>query len=132
MLCINDEYPAYDNVYYRIAKNLCELSQNNNGITLILADHYIGEIVSHIKQALLLIPFTEIAEFQKYKLSNNVFYSYYYYLDKHYLLPTHTLSFADFIEHLFQLYEEDALENSFYQIAQGALVGIFNLFKYKN
>lgn len=131
MLCINDEYPAYDNVYYRIAKNLCELSQNNNGITLILADHYLGEIVSHIKQALLLIPFTEITEFQKYKLSNNVFYSYYYYLDKHYLLPTNTLSFADFIEHLFQLYEEDALENSFYQIAQGALVEIFNLLNIK-
>lgn len=124
-LCINDNYPRYDNVYYRIARNLVEMSFNKKGIKLLLSNHYLGEITTHLKQALLLIPFTEIKEFESKKISNNVFYSYYFQLKEKDSLPEAIDSFADFMEDMFSLREEDALDTSFYHIAVGVLNGLF-------
>lgn len=120
-LCINDNYSKYDNVYYRIANNLIDAALNRKDIKLYLSEHYLGEITTHLKQALLLIPFTQIKEFEKYKISNNVFYSYYFQLKENDELPEQIDSFSDFMEDIFDLKEEDALEPSFYHIASGIL-----------
>lgn len=124
-LCINYDFPKYDNVYYRIARNLVEISSNKKGVKLLLSNHYLGEITTHLKQALLLIPFTEIEELKYRKISNNVFYSYYYQLREKGHLPDSVESFADFMDEMFSLKEEDALDSSFYHIAVGVLNGLF-------
>lgn len=125
-LCINDNYSKYDNIYYKIACNLIEIASNRKDINLYLSNHYVGEITTHLKQALLLIPFTEIKEFEKYKISNNVFYSYYFQLKERNTLPNDIDSFADFMSDVFSLNEEDALDPSFYQIAYGILDDILS------
>lgn len=120
-LCINENYPPYDNVHYKIATNLIELPKSNEFIELVVSDHYLSEVTHQLKQALLLIPFTTNPLFSRIQISTNVFFKHYFYLHENNLLPQDIETFADYMEDNFKLKEEDAYEHDFHRIAYGII-----------
>lgn len=120
-LCINENYPPYDNIHYKIATNLIELPKSNEFIELVVSDHYLSEVTYQLKQALLLIPFTTNPLFSRMQISNNVFFKHYFYLQENNLLPQDIETFSDYMEDNFKLKEEDAYEHDFHRIAYGII-----------
>lgn len=124
MLCNNISYnidcPGYDTIRYKIAKELIELRDSNKTIHLQFSSHYLKEVVYQIRQAFLLIPLSEnIKAKTSYRISSNVFYCYYHYLNKENKLPYNINSFCDFMHQAFDLEEEMVYESSFWSIAEG-------------
>ncbi len=122
MLCNNISYnidcPSYDTIRNKIAKDLLELRDSNKTIRLQFSSHYLREVVYQIRQAFLLIPLSENIK-EKTRISSNVFYCYYYYLNKENKLPYNIDSFCDFMHQAFDLEEEMAYKPSFWSIAEG-------------
>lgn len=113
LLCYSTAFPEYkDNTFFRVAKNLMGLRKDNN-VILKTSNLYVDEVVNHTRRALQLIPFTEIPKLDAYKLSTNVFYSYYYYLFKHNQLPENINGFADFLYELLEVSENDIPESGY-------------------
>lgn len=124
ILCINSDYSSYDNVFYRIAKNIIEINGKNKRFNLKVSKHYVSEIVFQLKQALLLIQFTEINNMPKLPISTNVFYRHYYWLSQNSGLPEGIDTFRDYMSNMFNLEEEDAFEKDYEIIAEGAVESI--------
>lgn len=113
LLCYSTDFPEYkDNSFFRVAKNLMGLRKDNN-VILKTSNLYVDEVVNHVRRALQLIPFTEIPKLNTYKLSTNVFYSYYYYLFKHNQLPENINGLADFLYILLEVSEDDIPESGY-------------------
>lgn len=121
ILCINSDFLAYDNIYYRIAKNILELGDNNRKFSLKVSRHYLSEIIYQVKQALFLIQFTEIPSFHNSLISTNVFFQYFYWLKENDGLPENISSFREFMKEMFYLDEKDAFSKNYESIAMGAL-----------
>lgn len=124
MMCINDDYLAYDNVFYRVAKNIIDLSRKNKNFVLKVSDHYLSEVAYQLKQALFLIQFTEISNMPDVPISTNVFYKYYYWLHKNNGLPEGVDTYRDFMDDMFELREEDAFSRDYESIGLGAVESI--------
>jgi len=124
MMCINDDYLAYDNVFYRVAKNIIDLSRKNKNFVLKVSDHYLSEVAYQLKQALFLIQFTEISNMPDVHISTNVFYKYYYWLHKNNGLPEGVDTYRDFMDDMFELREEDAFSRDYESIGLGAVESI--------
>lgn len=123
-MCINDDYLAYDNVFYRVAKNIIDLSRKNKNFVLKVSDHYLSEVAYQLKQALFLIQFTEISNMPDVPISTNVFYKYYYWLHKNNGLPEGVDTYRDFMDDMFELREEDAFSRDYESIGLGAVESI--------
>lgn len=121
ILCVHDDIPAYDNIFYRIAKNIIDLANTNNNLEFVVSSHYMSELIHQIKQAMYLIQFTELPNMPKVPLSTNVFYQYYYQLSKNNMLPEDVDGFRDFMKLLIGLNEDDAFEKDFDKMAYGII-----------
>ena len=124
IMCINADYLACDNVFYRVAKNIIDLSRRNKNFVLKVSDHYLSEVVYQLKQALFLIQFTEINGMPDVPISTNVFYKYYYWLHKNNGLPEGVDTYRDFMDNMFDLREEDAFSRDYESIGFGVVEGI--------
>jgi hypothetical protein len=111
-------------VFYRVAKSVVDLGKAKNGFTLKVSEHYLSELIYQLKQALLLIQFTEIEGMKSYKISTNIFYSYYYSLENKGQLPEGVDDFKSFMQTLFDMNEEDAMRSDFEVIAKGTIEDI--------
>ena len=119
-LCLNYvSKPKYQNHQYEVTEELLQFSKQNKNILLKVSRLYINEVAYQLKMALMLIPFEEIAG---KKISNNVFYQFYWHLKENDLLEEKDSSFSDFMVSWFELYEEDAYENTFWNIAYSNII----------
>jgi hypothetical protein len=119
-LCLNYVNKAkYQNHQYEVTEELLQLSKQNKNILLKVSRLYVNEVAYQLKMALMLIPFEEIAG---KKISNNVFYQFYWHLKENDLLEEKDNSFSDFMASWFELYEEDAYENTFRSIAYSNII----------
>lgn len=122
ILCINPDFIPYDNIYFRIAKNIVDLNSNNDRkFSLKVSKHYLSEIIYQLKQALFLIQFTEISNLPKCPISTNVFYLYFYWLQENNGLPDDVDSFGEFMFKMFNLEEDDAFSKDYESVAMGVL-----------
>ncbi|WP_308597102.1 hypothetical protein [uncultured Parabacteroides sp.] len=121
ILCINDNYSSYDNIFFKVAKNIVDLGGKNKKFILKVSKHYLSEIVYQLKQALLLIQFLEISNMPKSPISTNVFYRYYYWLNENDGLPEGIVSYRDFMQDMFGLKEDEAFHSDFEVIANGVV-----------
>lgn len=124
ILCVNDEYPDSDSIFYKIAKNILELKSTNKSIHFKVSSHYLSELIHQLKQAIYLIQFTEIKHLPDIPISTNVFYQYYYHLSKNNKLPEGVDTYRDFIEDMFSIGEEEAFSSDYEQIADGVVRSI--------
>ncbi|MFC2080863.1 hypothetical protein ACFLR8_01470 [Bacteroidota bacterium] len=69
----------YDNYALTAAENLIQFA-NHRSLPLKTSFEYCKEVLNHIKNALNLIPFTKLREFQSLGGSNNVFFNYFKFL----------------------------------------------------
>lgn len=121
ILCINEDYSTYDNIYFRVAKNIVDINSKKKRFRLKVSKHYISEIVFQLKQALFLIQFTELIHMPKCPISTNVFYRHYYWLSKNSGLPEGVESFRDYLKDMFELEESDAFDKDYETIATGVV-----------
>lgn len=119
VLCINDDYLPYDNVFYRVGKNLVDIDKKK--YTLKVSSHYLMEVIFQLRQALFLIQFTEIERMPACPISTNVFYTYFYWLSQNDGLPDHVGTFREFMFDMFELEERDAFNNEYESIAEGVV-----------
>ena len=84
----------YDNYYYKLSKSLYDYCKENE-IQLIITNRYLWEVSSHIQEAFNLIPFTQISEFRNLGGSRNVFYNFYYLLNKEGFIKKSYIQFLD-------------------------------------
>jgi hypothetical protein len=70
----------YDNYFYRTTYSLIEFCRKNE-IALHIPEFYLWEAQAHVRDALNLIPFTFLPEFQKLGKSRNVLYNFYLFLN---------------------------------------------------
>lgn len=84
----------YNNYYYNLSKSLYDYCKENE-IQLIITNRYLWEVSSHIQEAFNLIPFTQISEFRNLGGSRNVFYNFYYLLNKEGFIKKSYIQFLD-------------------------------------
>lgn len=119
-LCLNYVHKAeYKNYQYETTEELISIAQKNKSIKLKVSRLYVQEVAYQLKMALLLIPFETVAG---KKISTNVFYQFYWHLKDNSLLDEEDETFADFMKNWFNLEEEDAYENSFWNIAYNNII----------
>lgn len=89
----------YDNVYYRVVKDLIEYKEENDNVSLKTSGNYISEVAYNFKEALLLAQIDEIGLFHDMTTENssNVFYAFYRYLKSEFQLEEHIKTFFDFL-----------------------------------
>lgn len=66
----------YNNYFYVTTKSLLKFAKNNS-LNLFLPSNYLWEAQSHLREALNLIPFTNLPNFESLGRSRNVFYNFY-------------------------------------------------------
>lgn len=103
----------YDNIYYKLTKDLLDYSQKNTNIKLLVSNRYLNEVSYQLKEALLLIPFEDLGLFEL-KGSNNVFYEFYNFLKSNDKLESDIYSFSDFLG-VFDIYYDDIFSETFIQ-----------------
>lgn len=119
-LCVWYKTTDYDNVYYRITKDLLKLKEDNSNVRLYVSTLYINEAAFHLKEALLLIPFEDLNIF-KIASSSNVFFRFYLNLKEKDELGENIESFGDFLKE-FDLHYDDIYESDYLQIASELIV----------
>lgn len=102
---------GYENIFYKITDELILFSKRNSTIELNFSPTYIGEVSHHLKRALALIPYDLIVD-NSIKLSNNIFYEYFWWLRSKGVLDS-DYPFSDYMETYFELYEEDIYDDNF-------------------
>lgn len=124
-LCDYEDYQPYNgSPSFLIVKSLISQARQNPQIQLVTLNQYVNEAAYHIKRALQLITVDDFYYNYRIKLSDNVFYSYYYYLKDNGLLNECVDKFADFMYGLFQVDYDDILHGNFEQNINGSLVAI--------
>lgn len=66
----------FTNYYYTTTKSLLNFTKKNK-LKLFLPSNYLWEAQSHLREALNLIPFTNLPSFEKLGRSRNVFYNFF-------------------------------------------------------
>ncbi|HVI45206.1 MAG TPA: hypothetical protein VM802_10050 [Chitinophaga sp.] len=96
-LCYFYEQTAtYKNYFYQLTKSLLEFCKKNK-IKLFLIENYAWEVQSQVRDALNLIPFTELPNFEKLGRSRNPFFNYFLHIKNNY---DSQLNFSDFFSNL--------------------------------
>jgi len=88
-------HKGYDNSYYKMTANLIDFF-SKEGISLHIAERYIWEVESHVRDAIYLLPYTRIDGFEQLGTSKNVFYNFYLHLKETEKLDTET-TFSSFL-----------------------------------
>lgn len=101
----------YENIFYKVVDELIQFSKRNQTIELNFSPTYIGEVSHHLKRALALIPYDTIVD-KDTKLSNNVFYEYYWWIKSRDLVDEDYL-FSEYMEDYFSLFEDDIYNDNF-------------------
>ena len=113
-LCNYDEYYPYNgSPSFLIVKSLIGISRHNPNIHLATINQYVNEAAYHLKRAVQLITFDDIYYKSRIKLSDNVFYSYYYYLKDNGQLNEGIETLADFLKDMFDVSYDDLLQGNF-------------------
>jgi uncharacterized protein YutD len=121
-LCLNYlPENGFDNVYYLTVEELLGLSRSNKNIKFRISKPYLNEIAHQLKLALMLIPFESMVSG---KISNNVFYLFYWHLKSHDLLNEDDETFADFMHSWFFLEQTDIYDPKFTAIVTNTLSDI--------
>lgn len=66
----------YSNYFFTTTKSLLDLTKKNK-LKLFVPSNYLWEAQSHLREALNLIPFTNLPNFEKLGKSRNVFYNFF-------------------------------------------------------
>ena len=82
------------NYFFQIARSLIEYAKVNK-IELNIIENYVWEIRNHVDEAISLIPFTNLPNFQVLGSSRNVFYNFYLFLEDKCL--NDSKSFSEFL-----------------------------------
>ena len=90
-------------------------------LDLLFCEHYLSEVLYHLRQALLLIPFADRFSVTKRAISANVFYQYYFEMKSENKLPDNIDTFADFLDVYFNLEESDAYAADYRDIAESVV-----------
>lgn len=113
-LCDYDDFPPYSgSPSFLIVKSLIGIAKQNPNIHLATINHYVNEAAYHLKRAVQLISFDDIYHESRIRLSDNVFYSYYYYLKDNGMLNEGIETLSDFLYEMFEVSYEDMLEGHF-------------------
>lgn len=124
-LCDYDEFPTFNSSpSFLIVKSLIGIARQNPNIHLATINQYVNEAAYHLKRAVQLITFDDIYKQSRLRLSDNVFYSYYYYLKDNTLLPEDVDSLGEFLEAMFEVSYEDMLQGNFELKNYNYLAGI--------
>ena len=115
-LCDYDEYfPYKGSPSFIIVKSLTTLARQNPLIKLATISQYVNEAAYHLKRALQLITVDDFYHDSRIKLSDNVFYSYYYNLKDNGQLNEGIDTLSDFLKGLFNVDYDDLLQGNFEQ-----------------
>ena len=125
LLCKNEDYSTYNNPYYKTALALFTQSHTIKKFHFKVPYFYLNEVVYQLRQALLLIAVVDQPFAKNKNLSQNVFYRHFCYLQSNDGLPEEVNSFSDYLEHSFNLYEDDAFEADYDSIISGIVIEIF-------
>lgn len=113
-LCDYDGFTPYNgSPSFLIVKSLIGIAKQNPNIRLTTINQYVNEAAYHLKRAVQLISFDDIYNESRIRLSDNVFYSYYYYLKDNGLLDEGIETLSDFLDAMFEVSYEDMLEGYF-------------------
>lgn len=124
-LCDYDEFPAFNgSPSFLIVKSLMQIARQNPNIHLATINQYVNEAAYHLKRAVQLITFDDLYKQSRLRLSDNVFYSYYYYLKDNTLLPEDVNSLSEFLEAMFEVSYDDMLQGNFEAKNYNYLAGI--------
>lgn len=115
-LCDYDDFSQFSgSPSFMIVKSLLGTARQNPNIRLATISEYVDEAAYHLKRAVQLIPFDDIYYESRIKLSDNVFYSYYYYLKDNGLLNEGVETLSDFLMELFDVDYDDIKQGNFEQ-----------------
>lgn len=120
-LCYNTEIGESSNLRYKSIKNLLSVTSGKKPIDLLFCEHYLSEVLYHLRQALLLIPFADRFSVTKRAISANVFYQYYFEMKSENKLPDNIDTFADFLDVYFNLEESDAYAADYRDVAESVV-----------
>lgn len=121
LLCVSYKTCDYPNPYYQSVKECLELKDRHQDLNYNFYFPYLYEVGYHLKEALLLIPYDKLGFVHELGGSNNVFLTFYEYLQKNNLLEPEIETFADFVDDAFELSETDAFNVNFFKITDGLL-----------
>lgn len=107
---------TYENIHYKITKDLLDYNSKHSNIKLIVSENYISEAAYQLKEALMLIPFEDVGLFNKLNASGNVFYQFYFHLKEAQELEDDISSLGQFFEG-FDLSYEDAFDRNYMHIS---------------
>lgn len=113
-LCDYDGFTPYNgSPSFLIVKSLIAIAKQTPNIHLATINQYVNEAAYHLKRAVQLISFDDIYYESRIRLSDNVFYSYYYYLKDNGLLDEGIETLGDFLYEMFGVSYDDMLEGYF-------------------
>ena len=113
-LCDYDEFPAYNgSPSFLIVRSLLGIARQNPNIHLATINQYVNEAAYHLKRAVQLITFDDLYYESRIRLSDNVFYGYYYYLKDNGLLSDGVNTLSDFLYEMFEVSYDDILQGNF-------------------
>ncbi len=113
-LCDYDVFPAFNgSPSFLIVKSLLSIARQNPNIHLATINQYVNEAAYHLKRAVQLITFDDLYHESRIRLSDNVFYSYYYYLKDNGSLNEGVESLSDFLMEMFEVSYDDMLQGNF-------------------
>lgn len=113
-LCDYEEFSPFNgSPSFLIVKSLISIAKHNSNIHLVTINQYVNEAAYHLKRAVQLISFDDIYHNSRIRLSDNVFYSYYYYLKDNGLLNEGMETLSDFLYEMFEVSYEDMLQGYF-------------------
>lgn len=113
-LCDYDDFAPYSgSPSFLIVKSLIGIARQNPNIKLTTINQYVNEAAYHLKRAVQLISFDDIYYKSRIRLSDNVFYGYYYYLKDNGLLNDNIENLSDFLYELFEVTYDDMLQGNF-------------------
>lgn len=113
-LCDYDEFSPYNgSPSFLIVRSLLGIARQNPNIHLATINQYVNEAAYHLKRAVQLITFDDLYYESRIRLSDNVFYSYYYYLKDNGLLNEGVETLSDFLDAMFEVSYGDLLQGNF-------------------
>lgn len=113
-LCDYDDFSPYNgSPSFLIVKSLLGIARHNPNIHLATINQYVNEAAYHLKRAVQLITFDDIYHESRIRLSDNVFYGYYYYLKDNGLLNEGIETLSDFLDAMFEVSYGDMLQGNF-------------------
>lgn len=105
---------TYSNYFFNTTKALLNFTRRNK-ISLFLPSNYLWEAQSHLREALNLIPFTNLKNFEKLGKSRNAFYNF--FLFEREILNDNDFTYIDFFEKFgFKINDKYTLHNNLIEL----------------